>query len=163
MVSFCQHSQAYELCTGPFLTASPYYSEYSYSITACPQNASVEIPEWSFSLKKSPCGNSTQQHRACKILGWSFSPKKSPCGNSTQQHRACQIPGWSFSRKKSPCGNSTKQHGACQVPTKVAVCSKNIKFGPKWIENQRFGLKIGPNESHGLSEAIQTTPVARIQ
>ena len=148
---------------GPFLTASPYYSEYSYSITACPQNASVEIPEWSFSPKKSPCGNSTQQHRACQILGWSFSPKKSPCGNSTQQHRACQIPGWSFSRKKSPCGNSTKQHGACQVPTKVAVCSKNIKFGPKWIENQRFGLKIGPNESHGLSEAIQTTPVARIQ
>ena len=31
--------------------------------------------------------------------------------------------------------------------TKVPVGAKNIKFGPKWVENQRFGLKVGPNES----------------
>ena len=31
--------------------------------------------------------------------------------------------------------------------TKVLVPSQNIKFGPKWVENQRFGLKLGPNES----------------
>ena len=24
---------------------------------------------------------------------------------------------------------------------------QNIKFGPKWVENRRFGLKLGPNES----------------
>ena len=31
--------------------------------------------------------------------------------------------------------------------TKVPVGAKNIKFGPKWVENQQFGLKLGPNES----------------
>ena len=31
--------------------------------------------------------------------------------------------------------------------TKVPVLSKNIKFGPKWVENRPFGLKLGPNES----------------
>ena len=31
--------------------------------------------------------------------------------------------------------------------TKVPVGAKNIKFGPKWVENRRFGLKLGPNES----------------
>ncbi len=45
--------------------------------------------------------------------------------------------------------------------SKVLVRSKNIKVGPKWVENQRFGLKMGPNESHGRSGAIQTTPEAQ--
>ena len=31
--------------------------------------------------------------------------------------------------------------------TKVAIGAKNIKFGPKWVENRGFGLKLGPNES----------------
>ena len=83
MLWFCK-----ECSPGLFLTASPYYSEYSYSITASPQNASVEIPEWSFSPQKSPCGNSTKQHRACQTPGWLFSLN----GNSTKQHKACQIP-----------------------------------------------------------------------
>ena len=32
-------------------------------------------------------------------------------------------------------------------PTRVPVGAKNIKFGPKWVENRRFGLKLGANES----------------
>ena len=39
-------------------------------------------------------------------------------------------------------------------PTKVPVGAKNIEFAPKWIKNQRFGMNIRPNESHGLSEAV---------
>ena len=31
--------------------------------------------------------------------------------------------------------------------TKVPVGAKNIKCGPKWLENRPFGLKLGPNES----------------
>ena len=31
--------------------------------------------------------------------------------------------------------------------TKVPVGARNIKFGPKWVENRRFGVKLGPNES----------------
>ena len=31
--------------------------------------------------------------------------------------------------------------------TKVPVGAKSIKFGPKLVENRRFGLKLGPNES----------------
>ena len=42
--------------------------------------------------------------------------------------------------------------------TKVPVRSKNIKFGPKWVENPRFGPKQKPNESYGLSGPIRTTP-----
>ena len=34
-----------------------------------------------------------------------------------------------------------------QMLTKVPVGAKNIKSGPKWVENRRFGLKLGPNES----------------
>ena len=45
--------------------------------------------------------------------------------------------------------------------TKVPVRSKNIKFGPKWVENRRFGPKQRPNESYGLSGPIRTTPEAQ--
>ena len=45
--------------------------------------------------------------------------------------------------------------------TKVPVRSKNIKFGPKWVENRRFGPKQRPNESYGLSGPIWTTPEAK--
>ena len=42
--------------------------------------------------------------------------------------------------------------------TKVPVGAKNIKFCPKWVENQRFDLKQKPNESYSLSG---TTPEAQ--
>ena len=42
-----------------------------------------------------------------------------------------------------------------------SVRSKNIKFGPKWVENQPFGRKQRPNESYGLSGPIRTTPEAK--
>ena len=45
--------------------------------------------------------------------------------------------------------------------TKVPVRSKNIKFGPKWIENRRFGPKQSPNESHEPSGPIRTSPAAK--
>ena len=45
--------------------------------------------------------------------------------------------------------------------TKVPVGAENIKFGPKWIENRRFGLKQRLNESQGLSGPIRTTPEAK--
>ena len=45
--------------------------------------------------------------------------------------------------------------------TKVPVRSKNIQFGPKWVENRRFGPKQRPNESYGLSGPIRTTPEAK--
>ena len=45
--------------------------------------------------------------------------------------------------------------------TKVPVPSKNIKFGPKWVQNRRFGPKQRPNESYGLSGPIRTTPEAK--
>ena len=41
------------------------------------------------------------------------------------------------------------------------VGSKNIKFGPKWVENRPFGLKQGPNEPNRLSGPILTTPEAK--
>ena len=47
---------------------------------------------------------------------------------------------------------SPSSNGACPKPgqarlTKVPVGTKNIKFGPRHVENRRFGLKLGPNES----------------
>ena len=42
--------------------------------------------------------------------------------------------------------------------TKVPVAAENIKFGPKWVGNRRFGPKQRPNESYVLSGPIQTTP-----
>ena len=45
--------------------------------------------------------------------------------------------------------------------TKVPVGAKNIKFGPKWVENRQFGPKQRPNESYGLSGPIRTTPEAK--
>ena len=40
--------------------------------------------------------------------------------------------------------------------TKVPVPSKNIKFGPKWVENRRFGLKLGPEACQDRSGAFGT-------
>ena len=45
--------------------------------------------------------------------------------------------------------------------TKVPVGAEIIKFGPKWVENRRFGPKQRPNESYGLSGPIRTTPEAK--
>ena len=45
--------------------------------------------------------------------------------------------------------------------TKVPVRSKNIKFGPKWVENRPFGPKQRPNEPYRLSGPIRTTPEAK--
>ena len=63
----------------------------------------------------------------------------------------------------------SSSNGACPkpgqaqilAPTKVPVGAKNIKFGPKWVENRRFGPKQRPNESYGLSGPIRTTPEAK--
>ena len=38
--------------------------------------------------------------------------------------------------------------------TKVPVPSKNINFGPKWVENRRFGLKLGPEACQDRSGAF---------
>ena len=43
---------------------------------------------------------------------------------------------------------------------KVPVGAKNIKFGPKRVENRPFGPKQRPSESYGLSGPIRTTPEA---
>ena len=40
--------------------------------------------------------------------------------------------------------------------TKVPVGAKNIKFGPKWVENRRFGLKLGPEACQDRSGAFGT-------
>ena len=32
--------------------------------------------------------------------------------------------------------------------------AKNIKFGPKWVENRRFGLKLGPEACQDRSGAF---------
>ena len=45
--------------------------------------------------------------------------------------------------------------------TKVPVGAENIKFGPKWVQNRRFGPKKRPNESYSLSGPIRTTPEAK--
>ena len=42
-----------------------------------------------------------------------------------------------------------------------SVRSKNIKFGPKRVENRRFGPKQRPNEPNRLSGPIRTTPEAK--
>ena len=38
--------------------------------------------------------------------------------------------------------------------TKVPVGAKNIKFGRKWVENRRFGLKLGPEACQDRSGAF---------
>ena len=40
--------------------------------------------------------------------------------------------------------------------TKVPIPSQNIKFGPKWVENRRFGLKLGPEACQDRSGAFGT-------
>ena len=90
--------------------------------------------------------------------GWPFSPKKSACGKTSQQHRACQILDGHFHRKKSACGKTSQQQQGLSGPGQSPVRPKNIKFGPNWVQNQRFGLKICPNGSYGLSGPIRTTP-----
>ena len=39
--------------------------------------------------------------------------------------------------------------------------AQNHQNGPKWVENGRQASRIGPNESHGRSEAFRTGPVAK--
>ena len=48
-----------------------------------------------------------------------------------------------------------------QVLPTMSVRPQIIENGSKWVENRRFGLKIGPNESHGRSGPIRTTPDAK--
>ena len=38
--------------------------------------------------------------------------------------------------------------------TKVPVGAEIIKFGPKWVENRRFGLKLGPEACQDRSGAF---------
>ena len=38
--------------------------------------------------------------------------------------------------------------------TKVPVPSKDIQFGPKWVENRPFGLKLGPEACQDRSGAF---------
>ena len=42
-----------------------------------------------------------------------------------------------------------------------SVRSRNIKYGPKWVENRPFGPKQRPNEPNRLSGPIRTTPEAK--
>ena len=42
-----------------------------------------------------------------------------------------------------------------------SVRSKNIKYGPKWVENRPFAPKQRPNEPNRLSGPIRTTPEAK--
>ena len=121
-------------------------------------NRACQIQGWSFSLKKSSCGKLDSSDRACQILGGHFHGKKSACGKTSQQHRACQILGGHFHRKKSACGKTSQQQQGLSGPGQSPVRPKNIKFGPNWVQNQRFGLKICPNGSYGLSGPIRTTP-----
>ena len=108
--------------------------------------------------KKSACGKIHSSNRACQILGGHFHRKKSACGKTSQQHRACQILGGHFHQKKSACGKTSQQQQGLSGPGQSPVRPKNIKFGPNWVQNQRFGLKICPNGSYGLSGPIRTTP-----
>ena len=43
--------------------------------------------------------------------------------------------------------------------TKVLVGAKNIN--PKWVENRRFGLKLGPEACQDRSGAFRTCPAAK--
>ena len=67
-----------------------------------------------------------------------------------------------------PHGSIESSVRAHQVPSEhighigqSSVRSKNIEFGPKWVENRRFGPKQRPNESYRLSGPIWTTPEAK--
>ena len=42
--------------------------------------------------------------------------------------------------------------------TRFPSRAKNIKNGPKWVQNRRFGLKIGPRESYGRFGPVRTGP-----
>ena len=55
--------------------------------------------------------------------------------------------------------------------TKVPVGAKNIKFGPKWIENRGFGLKLGPEACQdrsgdfgmGLTQSKGPSPAKKVK
>ena len=67
-------------------------------------------------------------------IGPSLSPRSSKVGLSQRSAQAsAQVQSWL---------------------TKVPVPSKNIKFGPKWVENRRFGLKLGPAACRDRSGAF---------
>ena len=42
--------------------------------------------------------------------------------------------------------------------TRFSSRAQNIKNGPKWIQNRRFGLKIGPRESYDHFGPVRTGP-----
>ena len=65
-----------------------------------------------------------------------------------------------FTGKKAPAASWSAAAGLVRFWPKFRR-PKNIKFGPKWVENQPFGLKLGPNESYELSGPIRTTPEAQ--
>ena len=119
-------------------------------------------PGYIFTQKKC-CGKLNGSNRACQILGCHFHKqnKKTPAPSWLAATGLVKSKGGHFRRKKSPCGNSTKQHRACQVSGQSWGPVQNTKFGAKWVENQPFGLKIGSNESHGLSGPIWTSRGAK--
>ena len=65
-----------------------------------------------------------------------------------------------FTEKKAPAASWLAATGLVRFRPKFRR-PQNIKFGPKWVENQAFGLKLGPNESYELSGPIRTTPEAQ--
>ena len=128
------------------------------------QMSAVETGQMSAAETGQMSAVETRQMLKSQMRGWSFLPKKSACGKLVSSNRACQIQGGHFHQKKSACGKLPSSNRACQAPakglaklqsqakskswlTKVPVRAKNIKFGPKWVENPLFGLKLGPNES----------------
>ena len=48
--------------------------------------------------------------------------------------------------------------GHVLAQTRFPSRAKNIKNGPKWVQNRRFGLKIGPCESYGHFGPVRTSP-----
>ena len=103
----------------------------------------------------------TRQMLASQIRGLA---SKQQWGLPYPQVGLVKSPGCHSDRKKSACGKQPSSYRACQAAdkgwpkiqrqakskswlTKVLVRAKNIKFGPKWVENRRLGLKFGPNQS----------------
>ena len=48
--------------------------------------------------------------------------------------------------------------GRVLAQTRFPSRAQNIKHGPKWVQNRRFGLKIGPCESYGRFGPVRTGP-----
>ena len=48
--------------------------------------------------------------------------------------------------------------GHVLAQTRFPSWAQKIKNGPKWVQNRRFGLKIGPRESYGHFRPVRTGP-----